>query len=87
MFNVTYTGLWYIFLLLYVEILAALSSSSSMPIMTTIFTNTNATISQQSTGSTTVHHTSCVSSVIPTTTSVSSIIQAPQGMLALIVCI
>ena len=58
-----------------------------MPIMTTIFTNTNTTISQQSTGSTTVHHTSCVSSVKATTTSVSSIIQAPQGMLMCSVCI
>ena len=74
------------FLLLYVEILEALSSSSSMPIMTTIFTNTNTTISQQSTGSTTVHHTSCVSSV-KATTSVSSIIQAPPGMLTCGVCI
>ena len=70
-----------IFLFLYVEILEALSSSSSMPIKTTIFTNTNAAISQQSTGSTTVHHTSCVSSVKATTISVRSIIQAPQGML------
>ena len=58
-----------------------------MPIMTTIFTNTNTTINQQSTGSTTVHHTSCVSSVKATTTSVSSIIQAPPGMLARSVCI
>ena len=58
-----------------------------MPIMTTIFTNTNTTISQQSTGSTTVHHTSCVSSVKTITTSVSSIIQAPQGMLTCSVCI
>ena len=57
-----------------------------MPIMTTMFTNTNATISQQSTGSTTVHHTSCVSSVIPTTTRVSSIIQSPQGVLIYIWC-
>ena len=80
MFNLTYTGLLH-FLLLYVEILEALSSSSSMPIKTSIFTNTNTTISQQSTGSTTVHHTSCVSSVKATTTSVSSIIQAPQSML------
>ena len=55
--------------------------------MTTIFTNTNTTISQQSTGSTTVHHTSCVSSVKATTTSVSSIVQAPQGMLTCSVCI
>ena len=75
------------FLLLYVEMLEALSSSSSMPIMTTIFTNTNTTVSQQSTGSTTVHHTSCVSSVKATTTSVSSITQPPQGMLTCSVCI
>ena len=58
-----------------------------MPIMTTIFTNTNTTITQQSTGSTTVHYTSCVSSVKAMTTSVSSIIQAPQGMLTCSVCI
>ena len=70
----------YTFLLLYVEILEALSSSSSMPIMTSIFTNTNTTISQKYTGSTTVHHTSCVSLVKATTTSGSSIAQAPQGM-------
>ena len=55
--------------------------------MTTIFTNTNATISQQSTGSTTVHHTSCVSSVKATTTIVSSIKQATQGMLTRNECI
>ena len=79
MFNLTYTGLLCIFLLLYVEILETLSSSSSIPIMTTIFTNTNTTISQQPTGSTAVHHTSCVSSVKATTTSVSSTVQAPQG--------
>ena len=58
-----------------------------MPIMTTIFTNTNTAISQQYTGSTTEHHTSCVSSVKATTTSVGSIVQAPQGMLTCSVCI
>ena len=87
MFSVTYTGLVYIFLSLYIEILETLSTSSSVPIMTTIFTNTNTSISQQSTGSTTVHHTSCVSSVKATTTSVSSTIQAPPGMLTCSVCI
>ena len=49
--------------------------------MTTMFANTNTTISQLSTGSTTVHYTSYVSSVTPATTCVSSIIQSPQGML------
>ena len=69
-----------IILFLYAEILEALSSSSSMPIMTTIYTNTNATISQQITRSTIVHHTS-VSSVETTTTPVSSTSQLSQGVL------
>ena len=54
--------------------------------MTTIFTNTNTTISQQSTGSTTVHHTSCVSSVKATTTGVSSMVQASQGTYVNVQC-
>ena len=58
-----------------------------MPIMTTIFTNTNATISPQFTGSTIVHHMSCVSSVKATTTTSVSIMQSPQGMLTSSVCI
>ena len=66
----------------YTEILEALSSSS-MPIMTTIFTNstTTTTISQQFTRSTAVHHTSSVSSVKPTKTHGSNITQSPQGLL------
>ena len=79
-------------LLLCIEILETLSSSSSIPVMTTTltttqFTNTvSTTVSQQFTRSTTVHHTSSVSSVRPTTTSVNSITQLPgpelrQGVL------
>ena len=54
-----------------------------MPIMTTIDTNIHTTISQLSAGSTTVHHTSCVSS---TTTCVSSITLSSQGVLIYDVC-
>ena len=49
-------------------------------------TNTNSTISQQFTRSTTVYHRSSVSSVKPTTISVSSVIQPPQGGLIHSVC-
>ena len=74
-------------LLLRIEILETLSSSSSIPVMTTTltttqFTNTvSTTVSQQFTRSTTVHHTSSVSSVRLTTTSVNSITQLPGPQL------
>ena len=74
-------------LLLCIEILETLSSSSSIPVMTTTltttqFTNTvSTTVSQQFTRSTTVHHTSSVSSVRPTTTSVNSITQLSRPQL------
>ena len=55
--------------------------------MTKMHTNTIATISQQSTGSIKVHHTSSVSSANPTTTCVSSMTELPQGALIHIVCI
>ena len=72
----------------YTEILETLSSSSPVPmdVMTTTFTTTqtirlstvSTTVSQQFTRSTTVHHTSSVSSLRPTITSVNSITQLPQ---------
>ena len=71
---------YYIIILLHAEILEALSSSSSIPIITMIFTNTNTTISQQFTTSTTVHHAN-VSSVEPTTIPVSSASQSSPGVL------
>ena len=66
-----------------VEILETFSCSSSIPVMTTFtttqFTSTvSTTVSQRST---TVHHTSSVSSVRPTTTSVNSITQLPGPQL------
>ena len=68
------------------EILETLSSSSPIPVavMTTTFTQTtrlstvSTTVSQRFPRSTTVHHTSSVSSLRPTTTSVNSITQLPQ---------
>ena len=70
----------------YTEILEALSSSSPVSIMTTEFTTTqintvSATVSQQCDRSTTVHHTSSVSSVICTTTSGSDVTQLQQSVL------
>ena len=71
-------------LLICIEILETLSSSSSIPVMTTTLTTTqftstvSTTVSPQFTRSTTVHHTSSVSSVRPTTTSVNSITQLPE---------
>ena len=72
----------------YTEILETLSSSSPLPmdVMTTTFTTTqttrlstvSTTVSQQFTRSTTVNHTTSVSSLGPTTTSVNSITQLPQ---------
>ena len=71
----------------YVEILEALSSLS-MPTTTTTFANSTTVINQQFTRSTTLHHTSSVSSVKPTTTHISTITQSPQGLLNIsIVCI
>ena len=70
----------------YTEILEALSSSSPVSVMTTEFTTTeintvSATVSQQCGRSTTVHHTSSVSSVIYTTTSGSAVTQLRKGVL------
>ena len=64
----------------YTEILEALSSSSPVSVMTTEFTTTqistvSVTVSQQGGRSTTLHHTSSVSSVKYTTTSGNGVTQ------------
>ena len=86
--NVKNDKCMFIFSYLCIEILETLSSSSPIPVavMTTTFTTTqttrlntvSTTVSQRFPRSTTVHHTSSVSSVRPTTTSVNSITQLPQ---------
>ena len=83
-----------IFSYLYTEILETISSSSPIPVavMTTAFTTTqttrlstvSTTVGQRFPRSTTVHHTSSVSSLRPTTTSVNSttqLLQLSQGVL------
>ena len=70
----------------YTEILEALSSSSPVSVITAEFTTTDintvtTTVSQQCGRSTTVHHTSSVSSVIYTTTSGNGVTQLQQSVL------
>ena len=70
----------------YTEILEALISSSPVSILTTEFTTTqistiSTTVSQQCGRSTTVQHTSSISSVIYTTTSGNCVTQLHQGVL------
>ena len=82
MFNLTYTGLLYIFVTFYLEIIVeVLSYSSPILNMTILFTTINVTISQAFTVSIMDHHSSRASSVEATTTIVSYIIQTPLGML------
>ena len=85
--NVKNDKCMFIFSYLCTEILETLSSSSPIPVaVITTFTTTqttrlstvSTTVSQRFPRSTTVHHTSSVSSVRPTTTSVNSITQLPQ---------
>ena len=75
----------------YIKILAAMSTPSLIPAITTTSENThtigtasttvNTTASQNVTTLNTMHHISSVSSVISTTTSVSSMTQSWKGML------
>ena len=76
----------------YAEILETLSSSSVSVMTKTEFTTTqistvSAIVSQQCGRSTTVHHTSSVSSVICTTTTVNNVTQLRQGVFNVIIII
>ena len=69
--------------MLFTGILETSSLSSPIPVMTTdqIISTVSTTVSQQFTRSTTVHHTSSVSSVKPTTTSATNVTQLRQGVM------
>ena len=65
--------------MLFTGILETSSVSSPIPVMTT--DQTISTVSTTVTSSTTVHHTSSVSSVKPTTTSAISVTELRQGVM------